>query len=186
MARRRRLEVRLCWIMRVGQDQTVIGGVRVGLHAPPASTAGVRAVMQGNHRRDTSPEIRLRSALHRAGLRYKRDMPVSTPFGSVRPDIVFSRDRLAVFVDGCFWHRCPVHGTEPRTNSDYWTRKLDRNVARDHTVDTWLDRSGWRVMRIWEHDDLASCVASIHRALGKTPRALSEGSAALCRSRVGR
>jgi DNA mismatch endonuclease (patch repair protein) len=173
-------------MMRAGPAQTHGCDTRADLEAPPASTAGVRAVMQGNRRRDTSPELRLRSALHRAGLRFRCDQMVATPFGAVRPDIVFSRDRLAVFVDGCFWHRCSVHGTEPRANSEYWARKLDRNVVRDQNVDSWLNLSGWKVMRIWEHQDLAVSVATIHHALGKTPRAPSDSPAALRHSEARR
>jgi DNA mismatch endonuclease (patch repair protein) len=68
---------------------------------------------------------------------------------------VFTRQKIAVFVDGCFWHRCPQHGTEPRFNSGYWSRKLDRNVERDREVDTALKQSGWKTVRIWEHEDVA-------------------------------
>jgi DNA mismatch endonuclease (patch repair protein) len=70
-----------------------------------------------------------------------------------RADVVFARARVAVFVDGCFWHRCPQHGTRPRTHSDYWQAKLDRNVARDRRNDDALTDAGWAVVRIWEHED---------------------------------
>jgi DNA mismatch endonuclease (patch repair protein) len=69
-----------------------------------------------------------------------------------RPDIIFPKVRVAVFVDGCFWHQCPQHGTEPRTNSGYWAAKLDRNVARDRRNDAALEAAGWRVVRVWEHE----------------------------------
>lgn len=70
----------------------------------------------------------------------------------VRPDVVFTKSRVAVFVDGCFWHRCPEHGNEPRTNTGYWGPKLDRNVARDAAVNEALDYAGWTVIRGWEHE----------------------------------
>ena len=70
-----------------------------------------------------------------------------------RADVVFTVARVAVFVDGCFWHRCPAHGTRPRTNADYWQAKLDRNVARDRANDEALAAAGWRVFRVWEHED---------------------------------
>lgn len=69
------------------------------------------------------------------------------------PDVVFPRLRLAVFLDGCFWHRCPEHGTPPRANADYWRTKLDRNVARDRFNDEALRTAGWEVVRVWEHED---------------------------------
>jgi DNA mismatch endonuclease (patch repair protein) len=68
-----------------------------------------------------------------------------------RPDFVFRRERIAVFVDGCFWHCCPIHGSKPASNSDYWLPKLERNHARDRSVTRELNRRGWRVLRIWEH-----------------------------------
>jgi DNA mismatch endonuclease, patch repair protein len=87
----------------------------------------------------------------------------------VRPDVVFTRARLAVFVDGCFWHCCPEHGNEPRANSAYWNQKLSRNVARDKDVDLALSLAGWGVLRAWEHEppaEVAERVArSYHRAL---------------------
>lgn len=78
---------------------------------------------------------------------WRRHQPV---YG--KPDFVIYKARLAIFVDGCFWHRCPKHGTSPRNNEGFWRKKLDANVARDHQVNRWLRKSGWRVVRIWEHD----------------------------------
>src|SRR5690242_10941724 len=98
----------------------------------PTSTA-VSAVMRGNRKRDTRPELALRAELHKRGLRYRVDFPVA-PMRR-RADVVFTRARVAVFVDGCYWHRCPKHGTQPRSNVTYWTRKLDRNVERDRETD---------------------------------------------------
>lgn len=110
--------------------------------------------MRANPRRDTNPEVALRSELHRRGLRFRKDLPVRAGDRLVRPDVVFTRARLAVFLDGCFWHVCPLHGTQPRWNSDYWRTKLDRNVARDKAVNDALAQAGWRVMRAWEHEPI--------------------------------
>lgn len=102
-------------------------------------------------RRDNAPELLLRRELHAMGLRYRVQLPV--PGNRRRSiDIAFTRARLAVFVDGCFWHACPDHGTRPRTNSDWWQWKLKRNVDRDRDTDRLLAEAGWTVLRIWEHE----------------------------------
>ena len=121
--------------------------------------------MQGNTRRDTSPERRLRGALHALGLRFRVDLALTLDGHRVRPDIVFTRRRLAVFVDGCFWHRCPDHGTSPRSNSEYWRVKLDRNVARDRRVDAALAQAGWRYLRVWEHEEESDAAVRVAAAL---------------------
>ena len=120
---------------------------------PHPTSADVSARMRANPRRDTKPEIAVRSALHALGLRFRKDHPIRLPDRVVRPDIVFPRQRLAVFIDGCFWHQCPQHGNVPRANGDYWRPKLQRNVARDRAVDIGLAAAGWRVLRAWEHED---------------------------------
>lgn len=107
--------------------------------------------MRSNRRRDTKPELALRKLLHAAGLRYRVDAPIRTARRLVRPDIVFTRRRLAVFVDGCFWHQCPQHGTRPKDPTGYWTPKLRRNVERDQETTDALQAEGWVVLRIWEH-----------------------------------
>jgi DNA mismatch endonuclease (patch repair protein) len=81
-----------------------------------------------------------------------------------RPDIVFTRRHLAVFVDGCFWHRCPEHGSEPKANGDWWRRKLDANVARDRRNDAMLTAAGWTVLRLWTHEQLEDMVACVTKA----------------------
>lgn len=109
--------------------------------------------MQGNRKTDTRPELVLRSELHRRGLRFRKNHPLRPDDGRlVRPDIVFTRARVVVFVDGCFWHRCPDHGNSPSANSAYWGPKLDRNVARDRETDHRLAYAGWTVVRVWEHE----------------------------------
>ena len=120
---------------------------------PYPTHPAVTAVMKGNRKTDTRPELALRSALHGSGLRFRKDHTVKVDEGrTIRVDVVFPRAKLAVFVDGCFWHRCPQHGTEPKSNTGYWGPKLDRNVERDRETDERLRRAGWEVLRIWEHE----------------------------------
>ena len=107
--------------------------------------------MQRMPRRDTKPEIALRRELHARGLRYRVDM-APVPGLRRRADVVFTRWRLAVFLDGCFWHRCPSHGTAPKNNAEWWSAKLDGNVARDRDTDRKLSAAGWSVLRLWEHE----------------------------------
>lgn len=109
--------------------------------------------MRRNRRRDSRAELALRRELHRRGLRFRVDLPIRVPGRLVRPDVVFTRAYLAVFVDGCFWHCCPEHGNVPKANRPYWQPKLARNVARDRAVDSVLSTAGWRVLRSWEHED---------------------------------
>jgi len=112
---------------------------------------------------DTKPERELRSALHRSGYRFRKNLRLETGQLKVRPDIVFTRQRVAVFVDGCFWHVCPEHGRTPTTNTTYWSPKLQRNVDRDRAVNAALAASGWQVVRIWVHEPLeAACARVIH------------------------
>lgn len=124
-----------------------------GLPYPGPKDAEVSKRMRRNRRIDTGPEVRLRSTLHGRGHRFRKHLPIRTPDRLVRPDVVFTRGRLAVFVDGCFWHCCPVHGNLPQSNTSYWHPKLDRNVKRDRAVDQALRASGWTVLRAWEHED---------------------------------
>lgn len=130
-----------------------------------ASSAGRRRNMQAIRRRDTKPELVLRSALHRAGYRYRCDLRIDLPEARVRPDIVFTRKRVAVFVDGCFWHSCPEHGSRPSVNQSYWSPKLARNAERDERNTRMLTEAGWVVIRIWEHENVESGMARIVLAL---------------------
>jgi DNA mismatch endonuclease (patch repair protein) len=120
--------------------------------------------MKGNRRVNTRPEIALRSELHQRGLRFRKEVAVRPARRLRRVDIVFPRVRLAVFLDGCFWHGCPEHGNEPKKNIDYWRPKLARNVARDAQVSSELVSAGWHVIRIWEHEDTEVAAARIERA----------------------
>ena len=120
-----------------------------------ASSDAVRQRMQRQARRDTSAELAVRKLLHARGLRYRVDVrPV--PALRRRADIVFSRAKVAVFVDGCYWHGCPEHRAFPRTNSSYWAEKFARNQARDRDTDRQLLEAGWNVVRVWEHEDVTS------------------------------
>jgi DNA mismatch endonuclease (patch repair protein) len=123
--------------------------------------------MQANRRTDTKPEIRLRSALHRRGFRFRKDFRITAGEVKVRPDIVFTRRRVAVFVDGCFWHGCPDHGRTPSVNGWYWSPKLQRNADRDQRVTCALEATGWRVFRFWEHEALDDVVATVASALNE-------------------
>lgn len=133
-----------------------------------ASTPGSRRSMQSNRRRDTSPELAVRSLLHRQGMRYRVDF---APMGDRRrADIVFTRHRVAIFIDGCFWHKCPVHGTSPKRNSAYWTPKLQRNAERDLETNARLAAHGWQVLRFWEHEnpeDVARQIVAIIKVCDK-------------------
>lgn len=120
--------------------------------------------MQGNRGRDTRPELALRRALHARGARYfvnRRPLP------SFRrtADLLFPRKKVAVFVDGCFWHGCPIHHTVSKTNAAYWRDKVSRNIARDQETDEVLRREGWTVVRLWEHEPLEEAVAKVLIAL---------------------
>ena len=115
---------------------------------------GVSARMSQQRRRDTGPEMLLRRELHRRGLRYRVDAKLPG-MPRRRADVLFPRRKVAVFVDGCFWHACPLHATSPRNNADWWQTKLGRNVARDRDTDLRLKELGWTVLRFWEHEDMA-------------------------------
>lgn len=130
----------------------------------PADPA-VSKRMKANGRRDSRAGSIIRSALHRHGLRFFVDRPVQLSDRIVRPDIVFPRARLAVFIDGCYWHACPNHGTQPRRNREYWEPKLRRNVERDREVDAGLQQSGWLSLRFWEHELPDSVVPEVLQAL---------------------
>ena len=126
--------------------------------------------MRGNRKRDTRPELLLRRAVHRFGLRYRvatRPLP-NRPWTA---DLVFPSARVAVFVDGCFWHGCPEHYAEPRTNTGYWAPKIARNRERDEVVTRELCDAGWTVVRVWEHEDVAVAtervVSAVTDALGR-------------------
>jgi DNA mismatch endonuclease (patch repair protein) len=135
------------------------------LSAPAPTSGAATLVMRGNRKFNTQPERRLRSYLHRQGFRFRVHFEVRANGVRVRPDIVFPRSRLAVMVDGCFWHACPAHGTRPTSNREYWNLKLARNLARDRRVDTALNEEGWFVLRIWEHIAIEEAGSMVRSAL---------------------
>lgn len=127
--------------------------------------------MKGNRSSGTRPEMALRSRL-RLGYRFRKDYVVHLADRRVRVDVAFPRQRLAVFSDGCFWHKCPEHGHDPQANSHYWGPKLERNVQRDREVTRGLHEAGWRVLRLWEHvptDDATRAVVAALEELQSTP-----------------
>ncbi|MCV7170812.1 very short patch repair endonuclease [Mycobacterium manitobense] len=123
--------------------------------------------MQRQQTRDTAPELAVRRLIHAAGLRYRVDVAPLTAMRR-RADVVFGPARVALFVDGCFWHGCPVHGSRRTTaNSDYWAEKIERNQRRDRDTDQQLRAAGWLPLRFWEHevpeDVAAAVVAAVRR-----------------------
>jgi len=137
---------------------------------------GRSANMRANRRSDTKPELALRRALHSQGYRYRKDYRLDLTGARVRPDIAFTARRVAVFVDGCFWHCCPEHGTRPANNTWYWGPKLARNIERDRSADAALAAAGWRVVRIWEHETLEAAVGAVVAALGAPRRSSTADS----------
>jgi DNA mismatch endonuclease (patch repair protein) len=122
--------------------------------------------MKAVRQRGTRPELELRSALHARGLRYRVDVAPVRGFRR-RADVVLSRAKIAVYVDGCFWHSCPEHATTPKSNREWWETKLSANVARDRKTDRDLEDLGWMVVRVWEHEDMAEAaerIAALHSA----------------------
>lgn len=119
----------------------------------------VRVQMRSMPRRDTAIELALRRELHKLGLRYRvhlRGVPGT-------PDVALTRARIAVFVDGCFWHRCPQHGTAPKNNSAWWASKFEENVARDRRKDDELAQLGWKSVHVWEHENPCEAAMRICR-----------------------
>jgi DNA mismatch endonuclease (patch repair protein) len=129
--------------------------------------------MVSNRGKNTKLEIDLRSALHRTGMRFWKHR---RPLDGVRceADIIFPRIRMAVFVNGCFWHGCPQHATWPVTNAEFWTRKIEGTKQRDRRCDQLLEAAGWTVVRLWEHQPLEEMVSLVLR----TASSLGTGNSA--------
>ncbi|QLY30004.1 DNA mismatch endonuclease Vsr [Nocardia huaxiensis] len=144
-----------------------------GLYPAPLNEGRSRN-MQANRRSGTKPEIALRSALHRLGYRFRKDLRLDLGSVKVRPDIVFTARKVAVFVDGCFWHVCPEHGRQPTTNEWYWAPKLRRNIERDRAADAALSAAGWHVVRLREHESLESAVSAVARVLATESEHVSD------------
>lgn len=120
--------------------------------------------MSRQRTRDTAPEILLRRELHRRGLRYRVDAPLPG-MPRRRADLLFTRAKVAVFVDGCFWHGCPEHKTGPINNGAWWAAKLARNVERDRETGDHLSSLKWTALRVWEHEDMKHAAADIERTV---------------------
>lgn len=127
----------------------------------------VRAALMSRIRgKDTLPELMLRREVWSLGLRYR----LYRQIGKTKPDMVFLGTKVAVFVDGCFWHRCPLHFVMPKNNREFWKKKIERNVQRDAEVSQWLTEAGWVVLRFWEHEvekSAKACARKIARHVGR-------------------
>lgn len=123
---------------------------RPGLPKPSSEAAHRR--MSATGQKDTPAELKIRKRLFSMGLRYRADHPVLIK-PRRRGDIVFPKLKVAVFVDGCFWHGCPIHGTWPKANAEFWRDKIETNRRRDDDTNRRLEEAGWKVVRIWEHED---------------------------------
>ncbi|MCS0634641.1 very short patch repair endonuclease [Streptomyces sp. LP05-1] len=139
-----------------------------------ASSAARRRNMQAIRSRDTKPERTLRQMLHAQGLRYR---VAAKPLPGLRrtADIVFRPTKVAVFVDGCYWHGCPEHYIAPRTNSGYWSEKVAGNMARDRDTDRRLAEAGWTVLRFWEHESAEQCASTVLSVVLERRNRLLEG-----------
>lgn len=128
------------------------------------TTAAIRARMSSQKSRNTRVEVELRRALHAAGLRYRVHR---RPLPTIRreADIVFGPARVAVFVDGCFWHGCPEHATWPKNNSGFWQQKIERNRERDRDTNLKLLEAGWLAIRVWEHEQVDSAAHRVQRTV---------------------
>lgn len=159
-----RLELPDLRVASGGRHTTRIGSVRhflrervQSLTAPRPASAQISAQMSTMPRASTKPEVRLRSELHRRGVRFRvhrKDLPGT-------PDIVLPAAKLAVFLDGCFWHSCPEHGTIPKSNNDWWKEKFEANRRRDQRKDDELRAIGWDPVHVWEHEDPCGAAARI-------------------------
>lgn len=142
---------------------------------PSASSIEARERMERQGKKDTKPEIAVRRACHRLGLRYRVDTAPLRGMRS-RADMVFPRERIAVFVDGCFWHGCPKHGTWPKKNAEWWRQKIESNIERDSRVDSELEAAGWSVIRIWEHEEPAAAAERIQHIVNAVRGRNARGS----------
>jgi DNA mismatch endonuclease, patch repair protein len=132
-------------------------GESAGYVTRPGRSRNMAAI----RRKDTKPEVAMRSLLHRSGYRFRKDYPIRVEKRLVRPDVAFTKRRLAVFIDGCFWHSCPEHGRQPSVNGEYWLPKLQRNVERDRQQSDALKMAGWTVLRFWEHESSEQVLRAI-------------------------
>ncbi|MCK0517650.1 very short patch repair endonuclease [Williamsia sp. DF01-3] len=123
--------------------------------------------MSRQRRKNTAPEVEVRRELHARGVRFRTDVKLERDLRT-RADIAWRRLKLAIFIDGCFWHGCPEHATRPAANAEWWAVKLDGNIARDRRTDAILADRGWTVLRFWEHQapaDVADAIVAVLRGL---------------------
>lgn len=130
------------------------------------SSPGVSARMSRQASKNTGIELAVRRLLHSAGLRYRVEYPVPG-MPRRRIDVAFPRAKVAVLIDGCFWHGCPQHATQPKANADWWRHKLDRNMARDRETTEHLLATGWTVLRFWEHMPAEEVAATVHAVVDR-------------------
>ena len=132
--------------------------------SPSPSSAEVTARFRAQREKNSRPEIELRRSLHRRGLRYRLHV---RPLDGLRRtvDVAFSRERVAVDVRGCFWHACPEHASAPRANAAWWASKLARNVERDSETERALQKAGWLVVVVWEHESAEAAAERVARAV---------------------
>ncbi|MFI7006852.1 very short patch repair endonuclease [Streptomyces sp. NPDC050145] len=131
------------------------------------SSPDVSARMKKQASKDTEAELAVRRLLHATGLRYRVEYPVPG-MARRRMDIAFTRAKVAVLIDGCFWHGCPQHATQPKANAEWWRTKLDRNMARDRETTEHLTAAGWTVLRFWEHEDPEDVAARIRAVVQRS------------------
>jgi DNA mismatch endonuclease (patch repair protein) len=131
---------------------------------PKASSPLASSRMRKVRQRGTKRELEIRSALHKIGMRFRVQI---TPLEDLRrqADIAFRREKIAIFIDGCFWHGCPIHRTLPKSNTEWWTEKLQANIRRDEDTNLRLREAGWLVLRFWEHEETTQIVQIVQRCL---------------------
>lgn len=137
------------------------------LQHPGSTSEAQSAANRGVRRSNTKPEVAIRSALHKLGYRFRKDhyLRVSVSGVRARPDIVFTKSRVAIFIDGCFWHLCPIHGRIPSSNPSYWVPKLEGNAQRDRVTTSALQEAGWTVLRFWELEPTEAVIQQIVQTL---------------------
>jgi DNA mismatch endonuclease (patch repair protein) len=151
------------------------------MSTPPPSSVAAAKRMRACRSRNTTPELEVRRALHAKGLRYFVDRSPTAGVRS-RADLLFTGARVAVFIDGCFWHSCPQHASVPKANRTWWQQKLAANVQRDAMTNSRLSEQGWLVLRFWEHEattDVATTiVAAVRRRRARRDRGSTQRASA--------
>jgi DNA mismatch endonuclease (patch repair protein) len=153
-------------LRRAGLPERELAGQR----APSPAAPAVSARMRRTRGRDTAAELALRRVLHRRGLRFFVDRAPLSEHPRRRADLVFPRARVAVFVDGCFWHGCPEHASWPKKNAEWWREKIETNRWRDATTDRALRSAGWTVIRVWEHEGAEVAAARVAEVIARSSR----------------